>query len=360
VKSPVLLCLATIPLLCLPGCAKTTLLEAVEKGDIAFIRNYSGDIEEGDADGRTALIHAVQSGRLDVVQALLAKHANARWWDAGGKTALMFAAEQGSADIARTLIHAGAEVWKSDSHGMTALTIAVQRGNKDLTAALIEAGADVNEKDDASRTALMMASEQGNMDLVNALVLAKADVLAQEKNGKTAAALSTRAEITDVLKDAESRQLRLFEAAKTGDIAYIKGFHGFVNGWDKNWDSALRIAVRQGNPDAVRALIEAGADMNERIAGMRYEWFLLKEALKNLDILDIFIEFKADIDATDSDGETALLLAISDGNTEAARRLIEAGADPNASDKWGKTAMEMASDKRYEDIVQALKAAGAE
>ena len=57
----------------------------------------------------------------------------------------------------------------------------------------------------------------------------------------------------------------------------------------------------------------------------------------------------ADVNAQNKDGETALMRAVREGNTEVAEALIKAGADLNAQDKKGWTAlMEVAYNGRTE------------
>jgi ankyrin repeat protein len=52
-----------------------------------------------------------------------------------------------------------------------------------------------------------------------------------------------------------------------------------------------------------------------------------------VDAIDVLAELGADLNLTDPDGATALVLAIINANYEAAAALIEAGADPNIGDK---------------------------
>lgn len=68
------------------------------------------------------------------------------------------------------------------------------------------------------------------------------------------------------------------------------------------------------------------------------------------------IESGADLDATDDDDMTALMVAAINNASDVANALIEAGADVNAKDRYGRTAFMLTVKK---DIEKVLKEAGA-
>jgi ankyrin repeat protein len=67
----------------------------------------------------------------------------------------------------------------------------------------------------------------------------------------------------------------------------------------------------------------------------------------------------AKVNAANNDGETALMLAASNGIINNVRALIMAGADVNARDKQGKTALMLAGEANEAAVVRLLKAHGA-
>ena len=78
---------------------------------------------------------------------------------------------------------------------------------------------------------------------------------------------------------------------------------------------------REGDLDAVKLLIDAGADVNAR--------------------------------EDDEDGKTPLLAACCCYNPDIVRALIEAGADVNAKDEFGRTALDMT--RKSDEIREWLK-----
>ncbi len=89
----------------------------------------------------------------------------------------------------------------------------------------------------------------------------------------------------------------------------------------------LLIAVREGKPDTVKALLSAR---------------------------------DTDVNATDENGDTPLIEAARLGHDEIARALLAAGADYKMRDKNGKTPLMLAAVGGHDDVVHVLKDAGAQ
>jgi ankyrin repeat protein len=91
-------------------------------------------------------------------------------------------------------------------------------------------------------------------------------------------------------------------------------------------ETPLIWAVSEGYPDVAIALINAGADLNAR----------------------------------NSDGNTALLRSACEGRPELTRVLIDAGAQLNIQNNDGYTALILARRRGHEDIAELLLQAGAD
>ena len=130
---------------------------------------------------------------------------------------------------------------KNRRNGETALMASARGGHYDVVRALLKAGAYVNHRDHANRTALIVASVHGHAKTAQALLGAGADIEAQT---------------------AEQRETALTEASRHGHVAIVKQLllvGANVNHLQGSGFSALGIASRDGNPDAVALLLEAGA-----------------------------------------------------------------------------------------------------
>ncbi len=95
----------------------------------------------GGADGRTPLIAAVDFGRADSVEDLIAHGADVNKATKDGSTALMIACSKGRREIAQILINSRANIDLANARGETALTIAGNIGQADLVDILKGKGA---------------------------------------------------------------------------------------------------------------------------------------------------------------------------------------------------------------------------
>jgi ankyrin repeat protein len=105
--------------------------------------------------------------------------------------------------------------------------------------------------------------------------------------------------------------------------------------------------------DLVRTqkLIEKGANLSQP------GWNALHYAtVKNqLPVMKLLIAKGASIDEVNPDGDTALMLAVRNGNIEVIQVLINAGADPTASNFKAQNSIEIARDKGNAPLAQSLE-----
>jgi Caspase domain/Ankyrin repeats (3 copies) len=111
------LCLILGLLLLITGCA-TSLISAVEKGDIIAVKNLLDRgvnvNEEAGILGMTPLMHAAREGNIEMVKILFDKspavNTQAKTGAVNGWTALSFAASEGHIEIVRLLIDKGTDI----------------------------------------------------------------------------------------------------------------------------------------------------------------------------------------------------------------------------------------------------------
>jgi ankyrin repeat protein len=186
---------------------------------------------------------------------------------------------------------------------------AIQQDDSATLEALIAAGADVNEDLGADSQAIHAAAFGSRSALIPILVAAGADVDARAAGDSTALMLAA-----DRADGATVRAL-----LDAGADPYLADALGFET-------TAIHRAGREGNVEALRALVEHGVDVN-----------LLESTMAH-----------------------ALMYAAFNGELEAVEYLIEVGSDLEQRDDAGKTAYEWAVERGQDAVAQALAAAGAD
>jgi ankyrin repeat protein len=260
----------------------------------------------------SSLSEAIQAGDRQAIQKLLKDPAAVKATEADGTTPLHWAVRADDMETSKALLTAGANASAANRYGVTPLSLAAVNGNAALIEALLAAGASANTVVSKGQTVLMTAARTGNPAAARVLIEHGADVNARESQlGETAlmwAASENQAEVVTLLA---SRGADI--NARSSTIQFPKdrfGLEGVLTILPHgNW-TPLMYAARDGGVDAARALAKAGAEVN----------------------------------ATDPDGTTALILAIMNAHYDTANAILEAGADPNITDKAGMAALYAAVD----------------
>ena len=124
--------------------------------------------------------------------------------------------------------------------------------------------------------------------------------------------------------------------------------------------SDLADAAMKGNKEAVRALLQRKADVNAtQVDGTTaLHWAVRADDLETADLL---IRAGANVSAANREGATPMRLAAINGNAPMIEKLIKAGANPNASlSKFGDTALMLAARTGKLDAAKVLVDNGAQ
>ena len=195
---------------------------------------------------------------------------------------------------------AGFDVNTPNTAGYTGLMAAAQRGRADIVKLLLDHKADPNVAGRDAGTALMLAAENNQPEIVKLLLARGADPNRQDNNGWTA----------------------LLKAAYQGNAQCIEILASHTK---QELDRALLVATLMERKDAVKVLLDSGAE----------------------------VDFRA------SDGRTPLILAAGKGNKDIVELLLKAGADASLTDQSGQTAQAVAAAKGFNDIAESLRHAPA-
>jgi ankyrin repeat protein len=278
------------------------IADAAAAGDREAVRALTKkglDVNAAQGDGTTALHWAALKGDAEMAQMLLYAGANHRATTRiGAYTPLYLAARGGHSAVVAALLAAGADAKALTSNGTTPLMIAAASGDTRSMTSLIENGADLNAKDTAKEeTPLMFAAGFNRTEAVKLLLARGADHKATTKVVDLFALTAPEEEAMLRGQGGNSTQAR--PANPRADIAgATRGYRYNELISSQGGLTALLFAARQGYADAVVALLDGGADINQLNAG---------------------------------DKTSPLLIAIINGHFDLAKLLLERGADPNAA-----------------------------
>jgi ankyrin repeat protein len=279
------------------------LIDAVKKGDTAGTRTLlqkKADVNATELDGSTALHWAVHRDSVELVDQLIRAGADVKATNKYGVPPLALACSNGSLPIVERLLKAGADANTALPGGETVLMTAARTGKPEVVKALLAYGADPNAKESSrGQTALMWAAAENNAAAIKVLAEAGADV-----KTRTGGGTAERAQ--------PAQRAGVFTGAVNAGAAGAAGMA--AGGGRPSW-AALHFAVQLGQIDAARALLEAGADVNDALA----------------------------------DGTSPLVLATQNGHWELGAFLVDQGADVNAS-KQGWTALHQISRIRRTNV----------
>ena len=302
------------------------------------------------------LLDAVVKGDRKAVQELLRNRADVNVAQPDGSTALMLAADRNDVEVATLLIRAKANVNAANEYGATALSVACASGNMALITLLLDAKADPNAPLLSGETPLMTAVDNGDIDAVRALLAHGADVNLKEfKGGQTALMWAVAEHYPDIVTLLVRRGADV-RARSKGDF------------------TALLFAAQQGDVEAGRALLQAGADVNDTRNTDRMTALMVAVASGHRDFSILLMDRGASPGAVDQSGYTALHYAALDPKrAESVKALLDRGANPNARTTRdtranttsgvsvkGATPLFLAASRGNVEAVRALVAGGAD
>lgn len=121
-------------------------------------------------------------------------------------------------------------------------------------------------------------------------------------------------------------------------------------------ETPLMMAALRGHVNAVRTLIERGADVNKT------GWTPLHYAATGTqpqqpEIITLLLENHAYIDAESPNGTTPLMMAVHYGTRDSVQLLLQEGADPSLKNRLGLTAADFALRASRKDMADLISAA---
>jgi ankyrin repeat protein len=278
--------------------APPDVAQAAKRGDREAVRallQQGADVNMAEGDGMTALHWAAERGDGEMAAMLLYAGASTKAVTRIGQyTPLHLASKSGSAPVVEMLLKGGSDVKAiTTNSGATALHFAAAAGSAEAVTSLLNAGADINARDLYwEQTPLMYAASLNRADAIRVLMGKGADHRAKSHAGLSdgrlnAANNAQRARQTELLNALQANGAtptpsQVQAAIEAGRAARLTATGTAVAETQQNERrdpdeppiqagtttrpggmTALLHAARQGHVQAVKALIDGGADVNQ-------------------------------------------------------------------------------------------------
>ncbi|XP_027146038.1 CARD- and ANK-domain containing inflammasome adapter protein [Larimichthys crocea] len=318
------------------------------------------DINTVNSSNETLLHVAAQYGHLSIIELLIRKGARLDLQDNKGHTALHRAASRGHTEIVRALVQAGAPIYTLDLQGKTSVHLAAENEHLHPVKVLVKEEAKQSESHTRDMF-LHSAAVEDNWRLAEILLQSGADVDARNNHKKTAlfyAVSRNNVKTVTVLLNAGAKVDYdvINEAIKLNEESILHLLLDNARGSLR--EETLFSAVQQNHDGVVAALIDSGADVNMSDK-QGYTPLLLSAALGHAEVFRVLVAKQAKLDATLSDLSSALHLAVQSGSVSIVQTLLERGLDPNITGPKAQTPLHFAAQCNRPEMVDVLLRAGA-
>ncbi|XP_050391163.2 serine/threonine-protein phosphatase 6 regulatory ankyrin repeat subunit B [Patella vulgata] len=335
----------------------------------------------------------------ECVQLLITHGMDINQLNSSNKTPLYLAVCQGNEEMVGSLIKSGCDVNIKLGYDMESVLMAsIRRQRTAIAEILIKAGCDVNSTDKNGVTPLMESVKTDNHVLVKQLIGHGAFVHAKDNNGCFVLDYSFRynylfpayhytndqsasADIVKMLIEAGAdihkcdNLLRRALVQAYYATASLLIEHGIdVNTVDENGDKPLALASQTGKLELVTLLISKDCDINhQNLKGKTslHKAILVSRlhkakkcrgySLQNRgEVIKLLLQNGMNVNLGDFDGQTALFMAVGNGERSITKDLLKAGANVNHCDKKRQTPLMTAASNCNRSILECLLEAGAD
>ena len=360
---------SSVALLLLPlvslAAGRSEVAEAAGRGDSAAVRKLveqHADVNAPQADGATALHWAVFRSDKEMVDLLLRAGANAKAANREGSTPLWLASVNGDAAIIEALIKSGADPNEKLPLGRSPLMAASRTGNVAAMKVLLDHGADVNARETLrGTTPLMWAADEGHAQAIQLLIQHGADIKARSdlaERGRGPALGKSNDPRKAVA--AQGAALAAGKALDLADLSALRGDPNGLGGQGRGAGGRGAAGAATGRGGAGRGATDLGFDVTDDAAVAAFGFrnrpvvkdggaltpLVYAARANDLDSVKALLAAGADVNQTTGYGWSPLLVATQNRYYKLGAYLLDHGANVNLANKGGWTPLYLATDNR--------------
>jgi len=347
--------------------------ENIPHSFVKILIKHGADVNEKDANGNTLLALSVQKNCIRMVDYLLQNGCPMNEKDASGNYPLMVAISQNQYEIVKLFMRYGkkfhqlkkfrildingntpltlayklnlSSIFKyllkylnindTDAQGKSLLFHALERNDTKVVKYLIQVGAIVNQEDILGNTPLIYAIKRGSLFLVQKLVEHGANINVKDRSGTPSLIIAYDYQKMDIFKYLIEHNVTINEPFTENEINSI----------------FFRIIIDK-QIENLNYIIKYGANVNCLIGSLKSTPLMYACLFNDISMVKCLVENNANLNISNSQGNTALAYAISKHNLELVNYLIDHGADIYHKNNKEKSIFDVAYENCKHDLMQ--------
>ncbi|MCH2214845.1 MAG: ankyrin repeat domain-containing protein [Flavobacteriales bacterium] len=321
--------------------ANALLLLMAHLEDLEMVEYFTDkglSVFDKDDNGSTAMHYVARGGNLKMLGWCIDKGIMYKGTNKDGRSVMHFASQgrrghTNDLEVFEFLETSGVSPSNADKEGVTPLMLYCNSGrDPNVVKWFLKKGASADETEKDGNTALMMASRNSSIEAVKTLLVKTRDINHQNLKGETALSNATSRNNAKVVQT-------LIEAGANAEVQ------------DKDGNNLLYYWMRSYSPDnkddfrkKEKLLVGAGMEPDTAQDNGYTIWHLAVEK-NDIELLEFLSKNKADINAKNKDGLTALhMAAMKTGDVEFLVKMVSLGANPNLNTDFEETVLQLAQE----------------